>query len=937
MALRLFFSPLSATNMSASAPLPATTGISSPLSAHINLLGDMLGEVIEEQAGPEILEQVEMLRLLCKEAIEEDDPARRAEAAEHIETLSNETIRWLLRAYTTFFHLVNQAEQQEIVRINRARAQASTVEQPRPESIDAAVATLKQRGYSLDEALAVVGQVDIQPTFTAHPTEARRRSILFKQNAIAALLTYLRRYEATPDEREATRTAIRNQIRLMLATDEVRAGKVTVEMEIDHGLYFLRNTIWNVVPRLHADLRRAFQRHYGTTPDDLPNVLRFRSWIGSDRDGNPNVTPDVTRYAARAQRHATLAQYHAALRDLRRDLSLSDRQVATPDALQASLAEEAQHVTLPEDQAAQFAHEPYRQKLTYMRRKLERLLAGEPLPYTSQDFIADLRLLHDSLEATGFGEVATQGRLADLLVQAEVFGFHMAALDVRQHSRKHEEALTHLLRLAGVVDDYRSLSEDERLALLTQELQNPRPLFPRNATLPDSARMILDTFETILTLHTADPRSIGSFIVSMTDSVSDMLEVLLLAKEVGLWRWNDGEVVAPFDVVPLFETIDDLDRADALMDAMLTHPVYQRQLAARGQFQEIMLGYSDSNKDGGYWMANWALHKAQDALGRVCRKHGVRFRLFHGRGGTVGRGGGRAGQAILAMPPAAQSGAIRFTEQGEIISFRYALDDIARRHLEQIVHAQLLATPRSEAPAAFPPRDATTDALMDTVAQQAMTAYRSLIDDPDFWPWYTTITPIAQISRLPIASRPVSRKSADEVDFEGLRAIPWVFAWTQTRFIVPGWYGIGAALQQVLAAPDKAAHLQQCYAAWPFFRAVLHNAEREIARARLPIAHHYATLAPDAQPGFADRITEDYTAATQALLHLTDQDQLLDRTAVIQKSIRLRNPYTDVLNLLQIELLRRIRSTDAEDQQATLRQTLFLSINGIAAAMQSTG
>ncbi len=917
------------------------TGISEPLSEQINLLGAMLGQVIREQAGEAMLTLVEELRGLCKRALNEDRPDLRQEAKTRIAGLSLDEMVWLLRAYTAFFHLVNKSEQQEIIRINRERARDSR-EHPRADSIDEAVSRLKQHGLSFDQLQALLLRLDIQPTLTAHPTEARRRSILYKQQGLAALTTQLHRDHPTPEERDDLLNRIHNQITLLLTTDEVRAARPTVIDEIENGLYFLRNAIFETVPQIHRDLQRAVQRHYGQTPE-IPVFLRFRSWIGSDRDGNPKVTAAVTRQAVAMHRRTALTLYLAALRELRRDLSLSERQASIPQALYASIERDAQAFTLAEHEQRQYQHEPYRLKISYMMIRLEkqRQALDKDGPeraadgYGSARFIEELKLLAESLSQTGFDDLVQHGRLGRLLIQAEAFGFYIAALDVRQHSGIHEEAVAAVLRLAGVADDYAALSEAERLDLLNAELANPRPLLPRDAALPETARRVLETFEVVREIIDHEPAAFGSFIVSMTHTVSDLLEVMLLAKETGLWKLEDGVVTSPLDVVPLFETIDDLHHAEAFLNDLFTHPIYQKHLAARGRLQEIMLGYSDSNKDGGYWMANWALHQGQARIGQVCRDHDVDFRLFHGRGGTVGRGGGRAGQAILAMAPVVHNGRIRVTEQGEVISFRYALPAIARRHLEQITGAMILAPTI----AAEPPDDEADDRLMAQIAEQSMQTYRALVDDEALWPWYTRVTPIEQISRLPIASRPVSRKSADEVDFEGLRAIPWVFAWTQTRYIVPGWYGIGEAFHQVIK--DDQAHLdtlRRMYAVWPFFQAVVNSAQREMARARLDIAHEYALeAASDGQPTpLHDRIAADFDRARHAILEITGQDNLLDNAPVLQKSIALRNPYTDVLNLLQIELMKRHRTaTDAERER--LAQALFLSINGIAAAMQSTG
>jgi phosphoenolpyruvate carboxylase len=672
----------------------------------------------------------------------------------------------------------------------------------------------------------------------------------------------------------------------------------------------------------------------------VPAVVRYRSWIGGDRDGNPNVTPEVTRWTLAAQRRAALQRQLGELRHLQEDLSIAELRVPVGAALRDSLAREASEINLPDEIQRQYQNEPYRLKLAYMSHRIRALLdaldgaSGSAAGgYDGRRYLEDLRLIDSALRESGFAEVAENGRLARALVLADAFGFHLATLDVRQHSRFHEEALTEILRVAEVTDDYSRLSEEEKLEILTAQLSNPRPLLPRHVTLPGSAAMVMATFEAVREAIATEPESIRSYIVSMTHDVSDLLEPMLLAKEAGLWD-TESDACPALDFVPLFETIEDLEVCAGYMHTLFTHPVYRRQVAARGGFQEIMLGYSDSNKDGGYWMANWALHKAQRGLGEVCREHDVDFRLFHGRGGTVGRGGGRANQAILAMPPVANNGRIRFTKQGEVISFRYALAGVAHRHLEQIVSAVLAATPRGE-PTPSAPDEGEAAELMNTNSRASMDAYRALIDDPGLWSWYIHATPIEHISRLRIASRPVSRKSASEVDFDGLRAIPWVFAWTQTRYLVPGWYGIGAGVSKILQDPNSAAVLKRLYATWPFFRAVIDNAQMEMARARLPIAARYARREDDGLD-YHQKIASDFGLARDAILEITNATDLLTNDRVIHRSIELRNPYTDVLNLVQLELLDRFRNAPDADRQA-IGDAIFLSINGIAAAMQSTG
>ena len=944
------------------------TGISEPLSRQVNLLGSMLGQVTREQVGEDLFEHVEDLRLLCKRAEREDDPSLREEAADRIANLDTEDITRLLHVYTTFFHLVNQAEQQEIIRINRERARRSGPAdwplgpgsgngrpdgQPRAESIDAAVASLKEQGYSLDEVASLFGQLDIQPTLTAHPTEARRRTVLRKQKRIADLLSTLDRADATPAERADTLDDLYAQIALLLGTDEIRADRPTVREEVEQGHYFLHGPIWDTIANIHRDVQHALRRHYDATAE-VPAFLQYRSWIGSDRDGNPNVTADVTRWTFARQRRDTIEHYLDELEQLRDDLSLSVRQVTASDALLDSIEADAQEVVLADESLHQYRHEPYRLKLCYVEARLEGLLdridatdvERMAADYTADDLLADLDLLAESLNEQGFEDAGRSGRLHRLRALVKTFGFHLAALDVRQHSGVHEATVEALLAAAGVEDDYTGLSEAQKLEVLEAELTNPRPLVSDHDALPDAAAEMMEVFEVIRAIRAVDPDAVGSYIVSMTHTVSDLLEPMLLAKEAGLGRVADGAFRCPLDMVPLFETIDDLDAADDRMETLFTHPVYAAHLEGRDGFQEIMLGYSDSNKDGGYWMANWALHKAINDLGIICDEYDVDLRLFHGRGGTVGRGGGRTSQAIRALPPVVHNGRIRMTEQGEIISFRYALPDIARRHVEQLVNATLTTTAEAQDDDSYEKMltdkvstDSNVAAMMDRLAGQAMEAYRDLIGGGTGpgWRWYTTVTPIEHISRLPIASRPVSRASGDEVDFDSLRAIPWVFAWTQTRYIVPGWYGTGRALSRLLEEnPDALDTLRTLYQQWPFFRGILDSAQREMARARLPIAEQYDARA-DTEVSFHDTIADDYERAEDAILRITGQEALFDNSPVLQKSIRLRNPYTDVLNLLQVELLDRYRAADAPDEQDALGEALLLSLNGIAAAMQSTG
>jgi phosphoenolpyruvate carboxylase len=898
----------------------------------VNLLGALLGEVIREQAGKDIYDITERLRALCKEANLRKDENVYAEAQALISKLSFDEIIWLIRSYTLYFHLVNEAERQEITRINQVRELESSKKSPRKESIMSAVYLLKKNGLSLSGLKEVIRRVDIQPTLTAHPTEARRRTILSHQRVISQLLSRLRDSDNV-SERESRRILekLYHKIAVLMATDDVRTERLTVQDEIHYGLYFLTNAIWNAVPRIYNDVRESIGMFYDADLD-VPSFLRYRTWIAGDRDGNPFVTPEVTRLALTSAREAVLQQYLQELVDLRTTLSVSSRRMATPERLIKSLEDDKNRHMLDAALVRKYRNEPFRLKITYMIAKIKRMMNDRSLTsYTQPDFLSDLRLLRDSLNVGEYMQFGHSDKLNDLIVRAEVFGFHLVTVDFRQHSRVHEIAVAELLKVSGEEDNYAELSEDKKMAVLRKELSNPRPLRPMDTKLSSTTMNVLKTFEVMRDGYQHGAHAVGSYIISMTHTVSDMLEVFLIAKECGLWKMSSGKVESPLYVVPLFETIDDLGHAAAIMKALFEDSIYASHLKAQNGFQEIMLGYSDSNKDGGYWRANWSLHQAQDSLSRVCRDYDIEFRLFHGRGGTVGRGGGRANQAIFAMPRVSHNGKIRFTEQGEVISFRYAEAPVAHRHLEQIVNAMIQTTYLQSDEKSYNQRMRT---MMDDVASRSMSAYRDLIEDPGFWEWYQRITPIKEIGNLPIASRPISRKSGSDLDFENLRAIPWVFAWTQTRYNVPGWYGTGAAFHSLIEeSEENLLLLSRMYCDWPFFRAVLDNAQLEMARAKPDIASLYAAMDGN---GFHDVIMSDFRNAESAILKITGDDAILARSPVIAKSIRLRNPYTDVLNLLQLELLKREDAIDDEDKEQ-MRNALFLSINGIAAAMQSTG
>jgi phosphoenolpyruvate carboxylase len=956
---------------------PHRFGLSGPLSDDIELLDRLLGDVLREQEGDDLL------RLARELLAASEGGASPTTLFDQVPGLRDpDKAQRLLRAFTVLFQLLNTAEQKEIVRVNRER-QERAGGRPRTESIRDAVFKLRDAGVGAAEMQALLGRIDICPTLTAHPTEARRRAVLDKLQLLAEGLAERGSSGAASAARldqplssvEDAEAGLHRALTELWQTDELRATPITVPEEARNALFFFERAILNVVPYLHDDLRTALADAYPGDTFTIPPFLRYRSWVGGDRDGNPNVTPEVTWRTLVEHRRVALQFYLGRIDQLRRELTLGARHIAPGDPLLRSLEEDAAFIPLSAERQGRYRSEPYSLKLQFMYERLQADLAQIPALSSGErsarppaeaaygygdaaPFLADLQLLADSLRANKAGCIADGGIFGALLVQVRTFGFHLAALDIRQHSDEHEKAVGELLRAAHALPEgvasYAAMDEDARVALLSRELQNPRPLVGAGVELTDGTHAALRIFDVIRDARRRlSPDAVVAYIVSMTHAVSDLLEPLLLAKECGLLRWReDGSLDSELDFVPLFETIDDLQGCDALMKSVFASPVYRRQLDARAGFQEIMLGYSDSSKDGGFLAANWALHDTQSRLAAVCRDAGVALRFFHGRGGTVGRGGGRANRAIQSQPPGSFDGRIRFTEQGEVISFRYGLAPIAHRHLEQIVSATLLAAhaalnqggAHGSGPArAEPP--AWTQTMRD-MAAYSRTVYRQMVhEDPDFWVFFAQATPIRHISRLPIASRPVSRTGKKLSSVDDLRAIPWVFAWIQSRYVVPGWYGLGSALADFAGrAPGNLSTLQTMYREWLFFKAVVDNAQLELVRAHPRTSSWYAarTEPPALGQRFNDLIEGERVRTVETLLQVTDQRELLGHANVVRSTVELRNPAVVPISLLQVALM------NAEDQDnggidaplgenSRWRESILLSITGIAAAMQSTG
>jgi phosphoenolpyruvate carboxylase len=909
------------------------------LSEQVHRLGDLLGQILIEQEGHALFDRVEEVRALAK-AHRAGHTAAGPRLLQRIEALPLAEARGIVKAFAAYFQLVNLAEEEERIRILRRRArEAHERGEPMGETIAAAVRRLREEGIGKDEMQALVSRLLVMPVFTAHPTEAKRRTVLTKLGRIAMALHRLDFASPTPEEAEALMDLVREEVVSLWQTEETRNYRPIVFDEVINGLWYFETTLFDLVPVLRRRLRRALEREYPESPFDVPLFLRFGSWIGGDRDGNPYVTARVTEDALREHKATALRLYQGAM-DRMRGLLSSAESVGVSDALRASL--KGDEALFPEEMRRavdRYPRQPYRQKLALVYRKLGATSEETRRPWrqeyrpgpgayaTADAFVADLAVVQDSLRAHR-GERLADGRLGDLREQAETFGFHIASLDLRQHAQRHTQALAEVFARYGLADDYGGWPEVRKTELLTRELRSLRPLTPATLDFSEETNETLATFRVARRAHARlGSAAVDTYIVSMTHGPSDVLGPLLLARDAGC---ADG-----LDVVPLFETVKDLHEAPAVMAELFESPAYAEHLARRRRGQPVMIGYSDSNKDAGYVTANWELHCAQGTLAEVCRRHDVDLLLFHGRGGSVGRGGGPTNRAILAQPRESVAGRLRLTEQGEAITDRYSSRDLAERHLEQLVHAVLVTSLSRETP--DPARAAARHGLMSAISAVAETAYRSLVQGRALVSYFYSATPIDEIAFLNLGSRPARRRPG--AGTSDLRAIPWVFAWTQSRVNLPAWYGLGTALASWAGEGDEGwDELRTAYREWPFLRTLVDNAQLSLRKADLLIAEVYSSLASaeDRADVFL-RLQTEYDLTERSIERITGQTDLLDNEPWLKRAIRLRNPYIDPMNYAQVALLRRLRASPEGPEAAELRDAVLLSVNGIAAGLRNTG
>jgi phosphoenolpyruvate carboxylase len=926
------------------------------LRDEIRWLGEELGHVIREQAGEVAFDRVEEVRALARDRREGGAGAEaRLEAL--LASLDVREAEPLIGALSVFFDLANLAEDRQRVRVVRDRERAGSPEAGRGEgTVSDAVRRLREWGLDAESLQALLDDTGVEFVFTAHPTEAKRRSVREKVRDLRGHLYDMDDAGLLPRELRVLETRVRADLTGLWMTDFVRFRRPSVLEELDRSLFFAGN-LWDAAPRLFRELRTALAASYPNHDFRIPPLIRFGTWIGGDRDGNPYVTAEVTRASLTRLREEALHRHVDQARTTRRSLSMSLRKAGASAALlEAIEGAVAGSPSLGEVMAHLSGDEPYRRWLAIIESRLRGTLEaavddaagpsdegyGDP-----RDLVRDLRVMRESLAANG-GALLADAHLDDWICQAEVFGFSLMRLDVRQDSGRYQDDLGEILAHLGVHESYGELDEEGRQRLLTESVPSRARVNP--GELSDDARETVALFDLLAGVcGRSGPGSLGAHVISMTRRPSDVLAVLWLSRWAAARAGLPGDRL-PVPIAPLFETIDDLASAPETLDLLLSHPAYREELDALGGRQMVMIGYSDSTKDGGYMAAAWNLFDAQSRMQATAEGHGVPLVFFHGRGGALGRGGGPAARHIRSLPPATLRAGLRITEQGEVLAERYDDRRVAGRHLEQMLSAVLKGGGRALLPASGPDIGDGPDgaepplprSLLEFLARTSRAAYRELVDHPGFIRYFEEATPIRGIEDLPIGSRPARR--AGERSLDSLRAIPWVFSWTQSRHMIPAWYGLGAAVEAAKTGgagdPDAMDTLKHLYRESSFFRATIDNAELALAKADMGIARIHGKLVQDAdvRREIGQRIEAEFERSRAAVLAITGQDELLDQVPWLKRSIQVRNPYVDPLNLLQVALFRRLRAaSEGSKAESEARELIRLTIQGIAGGLRTTG
>ena len=844
---------------------------------------------------------------------------------------SIDQIDFSLKFFSTFFHLLNQAELQEINSINKKRSDNSNVKKPLSDSIQESIKLYKESNISLNQTLNYIDKINIIPTFTAHPTEARRQSLLDKQQALTLDIEKLLFTEISKNKKEYLNEKIKRSLTMLLLTDDLRTTRVTVSDEIKNTIYHCTRSLWNAIPELHKDLSNSMKLYYDYELK-TKDFIKFRTWVGGDRDGNPNVTNEITQNAISLQKITILEKYKNSLTEVYRDLSLKIKKTEKNIDLFKSIKNDLKKIKISNHIVERLKFEPIRLKINCIQFKIDALISDiknnkNELSYSALEFQEDLNVIYESLKKQDFSILYKNGPLNDLIIRSKTFGFILMSLDIRQHSNNHEKAIDEIFSNFNIINNYSKIDEINKSKILCDQFFNSKINIDKISSHKFSKETIqlLETFKTIKSELRKDSSCISSYIISMTHTKSDILEVLFLLKLFDVILIKNNRLISYIDVVPLYETIDDLYNAPNLLMELINDNVYSKYIISRNNFQEVMLGYSDSNKDGGMGMATWALNESQEKIAKLFNEKNINHRLFHGRGGSVSRGGGKTKLAILSLPKECQNGTIRMTEQGEVISYRYGSGEIAKRHLEQIVNAVLKGLISKSN---ISKKDEIS--LLSKIARSSEEVYKNKIFSNECWDFFINVSPIKHISRLPIASRPASRSTLES--FNDLRAIPWVFSWIQTRYNIPGWFGLGSSLYEISNQKKDIEVLINLYKKSAIFQHLLNKMSFEMARAQLPISKLYTDLTKNKE--FHNIIQNEFNLCIEMYKLITKNKSLLQRSPVIENSIKFRNPIADLINLIQIELLNRWKNGNKEKE---IQKSIFASINAIAASMQTTG
>jgi len=907
------------------------------LRRDIRLLGNMLGEVLVNQESMELVDTVERIRKMAKSLRENYSDELHENLKAEVAALDGPARKQVIRAFTVFFHLINVAEQNFRIR-RRRQYQLEDDWVTQPLSIENAVESLKENEVDVDSINKVLNTLSLELITTAHPTESTKREILDIKKRIADILKKLDQQLLTKRERKILEESLFNEVAILWQTDELRTHKPTVSDEVQSGLYYFDKTLFDILPEIHDELEVNLSEVYPEEDWQVPNFLTFGSWIGGDRDGNPFVTHDVTWNTMVEHRELVIKKYLGVLEDLKHRYSHATTRMKVTDDFMKRL-EEMECRYLEQEERWPVAVEVYRRFFTVVIERVRQVGKSEKGYKTDKELLEDIRFVYESLNLhhSAKHELKT---IQKLIRQVQLFGFHLASLDVRNHSGEHEAAMTEIFQKVGLSEDYGGCQEEEKVQLLLAALSDPRRVLLGIEDYSKETQEMIKTFQIIKAIHDEfGRRAIQVYLISMTKSPSDVLEVLLLAKEAGLYRLHaDGRVESHLNISPLFETIEDLKAAPGIMETLFNMPLYRHHLHILKDHQEVMFGYSDSSKDGGTLAANWRLYYAQMEIHNMAAQYDISLKFFHGRGGSLGRGGGPLHKSLLSQPAETIDDGVKITEQGEVLSYRYLTEEIAYRSLEQAVGAllQISTNVLKEADRGALRKDSWVDAL-EEIAIVSHDKYRALVfEDPGFMDYFYESTPLAEFGQLNIGSRPMVRRSGRR--FEYLRAIPWVFAWTQSRQLIPAWYAAGTGLTRFASKkPENIELMKEMYEEWPFFRNTIDNLELALTRADMMTAREYAGLVNDKEAAkrIFSNIEEEYEKTLKIVLEVSGDSVLLEKAANVRDSSQKRNPYMDPLNLLQVKLIKEARAKEEPDEELVI-QTL-LTVSGISAGLRNTG